>query len=45
MLLMKSDLTLFAVIASSRLISTIIELVNAERYATSESTVKTGTAD
>jgi hypothetical protein len=31
MLLMKSDFILFAVSASSRLISTITELVNAER--------------
>jgi hypothetical protein len=45
MLLMKSDLTLLAVIASNLLISTIIEFVNAERYATSDSTVKTGTVD
>lgn len=34
---MKSDLTLLAVIASNRLISTIMELVKAERYATSAS--------
>lgn len=45
MLLMKSDFILLEVMASNRLISTITELVNDERYATSESTVKTGTAD
>lgn len=45
MLLMKSDFTKLEVMASSRLISTITEFVNAERYATSESNVKTGTED
>jgi hypothetical protein len=45
MLLMKSDFILLDVSASRRLISTIKEFVNAERYAISESTVKTGTAD
>lgn len=45
MLLIKSDFILFAITASRRLISTITELVNAAKYATSFSTVKTGTAD
>jgi hypothetical protein len=45
MLLMKSDFILFEVSASRRLISTIKEFVKAERYASSESTVKTGTGD
>jgi hypothetical protein len=45
MLLMKSDFILLDVSASRRLISTIKEFVNAERYEISESTVKTGTAD
>jgi hypothetical protein len=38
-------LILLDVIASRRLISTITELVKADKYAISESTVKTGTAD
>lgn len=42
---MKSDFILLEVSASSRLISTIKEFVNAERKAISESAVKTGTAD
>ena len=45
MLLMKSDFILFDVSASRRLISTIKEFVKAERYASSDSTVKTGTAN
>lgn len=45
MLLMKSDFILLAVTASNREISTVIELVKAERYEISLSTVKTGTAD
>lgn len=42
---MKSDFILLDVIASNLDSSTITELVNAERYAISLSTVQTGTAD
>lgn len=42
---MKSDFILLADIASSLLISTMTEFVNADRYEISDSTVKTGTAD
>lgn len=42
---MKSDFNLLAVIASTLEISTVTELVKAERYAISLSTVKTGTED
>ena len=45
MLLIKSDFILLAVIASNLEISTITELVKAERNATSLSTVNTGTED
>jgi len=45
MLLIKSDFILLEMIASSLDSSTITELVNAERYAISLSTVQTGTAD
>ena len=42
---MKSDFILLAVIASNLEISTMTELVKAERNATSLSMVKTGTKD